>query len=244
MIEVKSLRGIRQLVLSRPERGNALSAELVEGLIEAVAAAESDPDAHTIVFGTSGKNFCTGFDLGSIEVETDAALLHRFVRIEMLLAAVWHSHLRTVACARGKTWGAGADLFTACSIRVCGPDTSFRFPGARFGLVLGTRRLAERVGTDLARRLVAEDIILDAAGAVASGLASEVRTDLSTDYLQSSPAPLIDSQTAAFLSSATRADHRDADLALLVRSAVTAGLKERMVGYRDASRAAAERRRR
>jgi enoyl-CoA hydratase len=103
-----------------------------------------------------------------------------------------------VACARcapsrwraGRTWGAGADLFAACDLRVAAPDTLLRFPGAQFGMVLGTRRLAERIGADAARRLVLEGGELSAPQALAAGLASSVGDD-------AAPPPQVDRATAA-----------------------------------------------
>src|SRR3546814_5165189 len=43
--------------------------------------------------------------------------------------------------------GAGADMFVACQRRIVVGEAAFRFPGAAFGLVLGTGRLARLVGS-------------------------------------------------------------------------------------------------
>jgi len=69
----------------------------------------------------------------------------RFVRIEMLLQAVATSPARTVALAHGKVFGAGADLFACCHHRIAAAGTTFRMPGLKFGLMLGTRRFAASV---------------------------------------------------------------------------------------------------
>ena len=57
----------------------------------------------------------------------------------------------TVALAHRFAFGAGADLFAACRRRIAAPGTKFAFPGVRFGVALGTGRLARRVGPDTAR---------------------------------------------------------------------------------------------
>jgi enoyl-CoA hydratase/carnithine racemase len=228
--------GVARLVLARPARGNALSADLVEGLIAALAAACDDANVHTVLIAGDGAHLCTGFDLSGLETSSDGDLLARFVRIETLLAMLWHAPVRTVAIATGRTWGAGADLFAVCDHRIADPGASFRFPGAGFGLVLGTRRLAERVGADRARRWVIDGLQVDAAGALASGLATEL-ADVAGDpgaALGLVPgAPAIDRATARAIRAATRADHRDADLAALVRSAAHPGLQARILAYRD-----------
>ena len=225
MLHRHTAAGTITLTLARPERGNALSAPLVEALLEETARAFETPDVHTLALRAEGRHFCTGLDLSDLETASDGELLLRLVRIETLLARLWHAPLRTVAVAQGRAWGAGADLFVACEQRVALPGASFRFPGAQFGIVLGTRRLAERIGTDAARAAVIGGLELDAEAALRCGLACAA---------QDSPfEPRVDATTARALRAATRADHRDADLAALVRSAAEPGLRERVAAYRQ-----------
>lgn len=247
--------GVAVLLLARPSRGNALSAALVEALLAALHGALADTSVHTVVFAGTGRHFCTGFDLSALDGCSDGDLLARFVRIETLLDAVWRAPVRTVAVAHGRCWGAGADLLAACDLRLAAPDASFRFPGAAFGLVLGTRRLAERVGTDQARVWVTEGTPIDAAAAAAAGLASRPAGPAPDDdarrdawaRAQLGTAPVIDRDTLAALRAASRpaggpgADAlADADLAALVRSAARPGLQARLVAYRERARHAAD----
>jgi len=243
MIRVATGSGVTTVTLDRADRGNALSAELVEALREAVDHACADRVVHTLVVTGAGRHLCTGLDLSELDSSSDGDLLARLVRIEMLLATLWHAPVRTVAIATGRTWGAGADLFAACDLRLAGADATFRFPGAGFGVVLGTRRLAERVGTDRARQWVAGGVEVDAAQAVAGGLATtliESAGAAGVDAVRASigPAPSVDRDTLTATRAATRADHRDADLAALVRSAARPGLAARIAAYRDRLRAA------
>jgi len=219
--------------LDRSAKGNALSAALVDELAGKLQAALADPAIHTIAFTGAGRNFCTGFDLSDLDETSDAELLQRFIRVEQLLDAVWRSPVRTVALAQGRTWGAGADLFAACDSRLATSDAEFRFPGAAFGLVLGTRRLAQRVGRDEARRLTCNDGLLSSGSALAAGLVSALVPDAADETLLSHiQAPAADRATVAALRAATLAGDSDADLAALVRSAARPGLKERIIKYR------------
>ncbi len=227
MLSTEQLPGITTLTLQRPERANALGPELVEALISAAEAAIADPTVHTLVLRGAGRHFCTGLDLSDLATLSDGDLLLRLVRIETLLALLWHAPIRTVALAHGRTWGAGADLFAVCEQRLVHPDTTLRFPGAQFGIVLGTRRLAERIGVDAARALVLEGGELDAPQAMALGLATQLG-----DTAAELAAPRPDATTARAIRSATRDDCRDADLAALVRSAARPGLQSRIIAYR------------
>ncbi|MEZ5728335.1 MAG: enoyl-CoA hydratase/isomerase family protein [Burkholderiaceae bacterium] len=236
--------GIATITLARPRRGNALSAELVDAIHTAMDSALADASVHTLVFRAEGAHFCTGFDLGDLDTSSDGDLLLRFVRIEQLLARVWAAPVRTVALAQGRCWGAGADLFAACEERIASTDASFRFPGAGFGIVLGTRRLIARVGEHLGRRLVTNALTIDADMAKTCGLATTLAAPDETDALlaQCSAAPRVTATTAGALRAASRsgdASALEADLAALVRSAAAPGLRERIATYRDAVRASA-----
>jgi 1,4-dihydroxy-2-naphthoyl-CoA synthase len=226
MLTIEHQAGVTLLRLQRPERGNALGPMLVEGLISAASEAFANASVHTLVLQGEGRHFCTGLDLSDLATLSDADLLLRLVRIETLLAMLWHAPIRTVAQAKGRTWGAGADLLVACEQRLVGSDTTLRFPGAQFGLVLGTRRLAERIGADAARALVLEGGELDATQALALGLASRITDTLALALLRTS------GDTGRAVRAASRSDLRDADLAALVRSAAVPGLQQRITQYR------------
>lgn len=232
--------GVATISLERPERGNALSVELVEALLDAFGRVVSDGSVHTVVLRARGRHFCTGFDLSGLDTETDASLLARFVRIETLLDALWRAPLRTVAIGQGRIVGAGADLFAACDLRLLAPGATLRFPGAGFGIVLGTRRLARRVGEATALRWVSEATTIADRDAVAAGLASEMLEPgdpsgaADEHALPSSlQAPLAERATIAALRRALDDGHADTDLAALVRSAARPGLKRRIETYRD-----------
>lgn len=232
--------GVAHVTLARLARGNALAPPVVETLLDAVAAAVHDPRVHTLVLRGRGRHFCTGFDLSDAESAGDGELMRRLVRVEQLLAALWHAPVRTVALAHGRTFGAGADIVAACDRRVATPDAEFAFPGARFGVVIGSRRLAVRLGEDVARRFVTEGETLSAAQAHAAGLLTDIVDEGALDaFVASLPPPVTDRATLAAMRAAMRPDQRDADLAALVRSTAVPGLAARIVRYRatlDASR--------
>ncbi len=233
MLEFTLTSGLATVCLQRGSRGNALAGDLVERLLTALPQAWSDPAVHTLVVRGEGKHFCTGFDLDGLEQQSDGDLLYRFVRIEMLLAMLWHAPIRTVAIAAGRTWGAGADMVAACDIRLACSATRFRFPGAGFGIVLGTRRLAARVGEGLARRWVTEATEVSAQQALVAGLITDIVEPEEQDAWIAAQltAPKVERDVAEALHRASRADLRDADLAALVRSAAVPGLRGRIADY-------------
>src|SRR3954466_11647980 len=92
---------VTRLTLNRPDKANALSASLVEALINAVEYAETDGTRLLILEG-NGNHFCAGFDFGGYHDAAEGELVLRFVRIEHLLQRVYHAPFWTLALAHGK----------------------------------------------------------------------------------------------------------------------------------------------
>jgi enoyl-CoA hydratase/carnithine racemase len=227
--------GVTRLRLARSDKANALDASLVDALLDAVGAAARDGTRLLVIEG-EGKNFSAGFDFTGYEQSTQGDLLLRFVRIEQLLQSVYHAPFATLALAHGRNFGAGADLFIACATRVASHDATFRMPGLRFGVQLGTRRLASRIGAEAAHAMLAESRTLEGIEARELGFVQrlEARDDWeSIVQMEAGRAAQLSPGAAARLAAATVPDTRAADMADLVASVAEPGLAERIKAYRD-----------
>lgn len=243
MLQTRRTGDCWTLTLHREDKMNALNADLVEALIEEVGNARA-AGARVIVFRGAGRNFSAGFDSGELERQTDGDLLLRFVRIETLLNMVAVSPCLSVAFAHGRNFGAGVDLFAACRQRYCSSDATFRMPGLRFGLVLGTRRFAELVGVAHAQRILQESLVVGARQAESIGLATRLLEPEDWDNAISEATRIalaLDPLAQQQLHQALCRENADRDLAALVRSAARPGLKNRIAEYKqgeaDAARA-------
>ena len=221
------------LTLNRPDKMNALSASLVEALQAAVDEAARS-GVRLLVLRGNGRNFSAGFDFGGVESQSEGDLLLRFVRIEQLLQSLYHAPFDTLALAHGKNFGAGVDLFGACTLRIAAPEASFRMPGLQFGLVLGTRRFATQVGAERARAILQASHTFGTEEALGLGFVhrsvdAEEWPDLVVEAEQAATG--LAPATATRLGGVLRTDTRDADLADLVRSAAEPGLKARIAAY-------------
>jgi enoyl-CoA hydratase/carnithine racemase len=227
--------GATHVTLTRPDKANALNDAMVGALQDALAAAQED-GTRLLVLQAEGRHFCAGFDLSNLDDCSDGDLLLRFVRIETVLQTLYHLPFPTLALAKGLAMGAGADLFSACGQRVAAPGTQFRMPGLAFGILLGTRRLAARIGPDAARRIQNETRAFDATEAHALGFATDVVEDADWPAVVAAAtrtAKTLAPEATAALFRATAADTRDADMADLVASAARPGLNRRIQGYRN-----------
>lgn len=222
------------LTLNRPDRLNALDAGLVEALLAALASAARD-GTRIIVFRGAGKGFSGGFDFSGLDTHSDGDLVLRFIRLEQVLQAVWTAPFVTMATAHGACFGAAADLVAACSIRVASADTKFRMPGLRFGIALGTGRLARIVGADAARQLLTTSRVFDAAEAARIGFIGEIAAPEAWDERidrATADAGILSAESRARMLRLTRGDTTGAvDMAELVASISAPGLKERVASY-------------
>lgn len=233
LVQVTQREAATLITLNRPEKMNALSAELVEQLIEAVDAAHARA-SDLIVFRGEGRNFSAGFDFGGYESQSEGDLLLRFVRIETLLQKIAGSPALTLALAHGKNFGAGVDLFGACMLRHAAPSSTFRMPGLKFGLVLGTRRFAAIVGADAARDVLTHTRTMTVEEAAAMGFVTCVQEpDEWEAGIEAALASARELKPAAraMLHEALAPHTADADMASLVRSAAEPGIKARIAAY-------------
>lgn len=221
------------LTLDRPGNANALSPDLVEALIEVL----SEPrDIRLCVLRGTGRHFCAGFDLSEIETLSDGDLLWRFLRIETLLQMVHHAPFPIMALAQGQAVGAGADLFAACWHRIAAPDARFRMPGWNFELALGTRRLANLIGSAAARDMLIDTRTVLTTEAREIGLATDVVDPAAwpgaVDAMRRRTAVLPPAAMREMLALTIR-DTRSEDMAALVATAARPGLRDRVAAYRE-----------
>ena len=150
-----------------------------------------------------------------------------------MLQAVAYASIDTVAFIHGSTIGAGADLAIACRHRAASSNTKMMFPGSRFGLVLGTRRLAECVGGERAQRMVGGAQI-NTQEALEIGIANTIlEASEQADYENTLLEFILQvpADTRSQILKATRVDTRAEDMTDLVKSASAADLKERLAKY-------------
>lgn len=227
---------VARLVLDRPERANALDADAVESLHAGLDRAEAD-GALVVVVEARGRTFCGGLDLGRLDDETDATLLHRLVRVQLLLERLRDTPAVTVARVTGAAVGAGADLALATDVRLALPRASLRFPGSGFGAVLGTGRLAALTTPSFATEAALSARRIDASEAAELDLLRVTSSETALDAAVArtvEAARVVPTGTVARLRRAAWPAASDDPLGHLVRSlAATPGLRDRIRHYRE-----------
>ena len=141
--------------LNRPERHNAINLDLAESLVTALERAETDGETKVvIVTGSGGKAFCAGQDMleaSGIEPGlADPKSSSAYLAIDRFAA----SPLPLIAAVNGYCYGGGAALALSCDIRIAAQQSTFRFPGAEYGLVVGAASLPRLVGAARAKEII------------------------------------------------------------------------------------------
>jgi 2-(1,2-epoxy-1,2-dihydrophenyl)acetyl-CoA isomerase len=144
------------ITLNRPERLNALTVEMADGLMEALDAAEADESCRAVLVTGAGRAFCAGQDLTAIVDIAPAEIGHLLDHYNPLIRKLRALSMPVVCAVNGVAAGAGANLALACDIVLAGEGASFVQAFARIGLIPdcgGTWFLPRLVGMARARAL-------------------------------------------------------------------------------------------
>jgi len=176
--------GVAWLTLNRPERLNALSAEMTEGLTEALSRFATARDVGSIVITGAGRGWCSGGDVKSMEargrdqtVEDRVDGLRRSHQLPLLMR---NCPKPIVAMINGPVAGAGLGLALAADIRVAGKSARFGTAFVRIGYsgdYGGTWSLTRLVGTAKARELYLLGDVIDADEAYRLGMVNRLVND-------------------------------------------------------------------
>ncbi|MGH2545961.1 MAG: enoyl-CoA hydratase/isomerase family protein [Actinomycetota bacterium] len=172
--------GVATIELARPDKRNAISAQMFSELGDAAEAAASDPGIRAVLVRGDGPSFCAGIDvtlLGQL-AGTRGARLRSFIRTaQRPFLTLAQMDKPSVAAVQGHALGAGFQLALACDLRVCAEDVRFAMLEVRFGLIPdlgGIHRLSRLIGPARTKELVWTGRTVEPEEAERLGLANRV----------------------------------------------------------------------
>jgi enoyl-CoA hydratase/carnithine racemase len=229
--------GICQVMFNRPQKANALNAELAHAFLQALQAIPGS-DCHAVIIEGVGRNFCAGFDFEDFEILSTADIIERFVAIEKSIQLLRRAPFISVAVVQGAAFGAGADIVASSTYRFGSDRTRFRFPGFQFGVALGTRHLAHLIGMQKARQILLENSIVGCDEALAIGLLTHRENE--TVLLEKAKAfagiaASLDPFSIERILRLTAFSDPDRDMSDLIESLSRPGLHQRIAEYRNAT---------
>ena len=174
-------RGITKITLNRPETLNAINADLLDGLVDALRKHASSKII--ILEGQGNRSFCAGEDLKETlapRTETAEELRRAFQQLQDITRLTSSSSVIVVSAVQGFAIGGGAEIALAADFVIGGPGAKFRFPEVPIGHAATggiTLRLTTMVGLLKAKELLLTGRFIDAEAALKIGLLSEVVAD-------------------------------------------------------------------
>ncbi|AEB10858.1 enoyl-CoA hydratase/isomerase family protein [Marinithermus hydrothermalis] len=179
MVNVTDHDTLRVLTLNRPEARNPLSPEVVQGLMEALDAAERDPNVRAVVLTGAGKAFSAGADLKFLEAVTELGAernLEHSRELMRLFHRVYTYPKPTIAAVNGPAVAGGAGLATACDLVVMDETAKIGYTEVRIGFVAALVGviLTRTVGEKHAKELLLTGRLVPAHEAHRMGLVNEV----------------------------------------------------------------------
>ncbi|MBA2382095.1 MAG: enoyl-CoA hydratase/isomerase family protein [Chloroflexi bacterium] len=165
--------GVR-LVLNRPAKLNAISAELREALTAAIAAAAADVRVRVIAIAGAGRAFCAGYDLSEAAPPTAWDWRDVLARDVEATLAVWSCPKPVIAQVHGYALAGGLELAMACDLIVAAEGAQLGEPEIRFGSAPVTLLMPFLIGQKRTRELLLTGDLIDAAEAERIGLINRV----------------------------------------------------------------------
>ena len=175
---------IVKITLNRPDTRNALSGDIIEGLVEYIQKADKDKNVGCVILTGAGKSFSSGGNLQEIKDMTTKdqmtqAQLEDWYRfgIQKIPLTMNSIDVPVVAAVNGHAIGAGNDLCTMCDIRIAGEDAKFSESFLRIGIIPGDGGswfLPKIIGLARANEMILTCDVLDANKALDWGLVSKV----------------------------------------------------------------------
>ena len=131
-VRVETEAGVMTVTLADVENRNALGAALLQGLYDAIVAANDDPGIRAVVVTNEGNTFCAGANLkersGGTRSDTPS------VGFEELLRAIQSSPTPIIGRIAGHVVGGGNGLASALDISIAAEDVKFGFTEVRLGV--------------------------------------------------------------------------------------------------------------
>ena len=179
---VSARDGTATVVISNPDRRNAMTVAMARALPGVLAGLAADPGVRVLVLTGEGGTFCAGADIseftgpGAVREAQEA-----MGAAEQALAAF---PLPTLAAVRGSCVGGGCQLAAACDLRFAAEGARFGVTPARLGIVYpaaSTRRLVELAGPSTAKYLLFSAELIGHERALRTGLVDEVLPEAELD---------------------------------------------------------------
>jgi enoyl-CoA hydratase len=175
--------GVGVITFNNPEKRNAMSLDMWEGVGSALIELRDDPNVRVLILtGAGDKAFVSGADISQFEKNRhNAAASEEYSRKSAAQRALLADYPKPIiACIRGFCLGGGMQVAMSADIRIASENSQYGIPAARLGIAYGfdgLTNLVSLVGPSWARLIMYTGMRIDSAEAVRIGLVDRVVPD-------------------------------------------------------------------
>jgi enoyl-CoA hydratase/carnithine racemase len=168
LVETKEKNNVFWVILNRPEKANAINAEMWRGIADKLDEGSRAADSRVVAITGNGRFFSAGEDIVDLSgATTFTAAYDLFIgTLRPVFDKVLRCQKPVIAAVNGQAVGAGTEIVFACDMAVASPDASFSLAQGKRGIgpalaltlglpVMGRKRLTEAAMTG--RRFSAEE---------------------------------------------------------------------------------------
>jgi enoyl-CoA hydratase len=170
-----------EVVLNRPDKGNALTMPMLLRLAEIVRDLEADREIRAVVLRGRGRFFCTGGDIAAWGALTPRQMAREWIIPGIqVLSAISALPVPVIAVLSGHAIGGGLELAMAADLRIARREAQCSIPEVGLGMVSGwggIRRLSELIGVARARHMALLGVPITASEALEWGLVTAIADD-------------------------------------------------------------------
>lgn len=192
LVTIAKSDGVADVRFNRPDKYNALSAEMFEAIVAAGESLRDANDVRVVVLSGNGRGFCAGLDFSSFQGmagsserqprTNTAALFERSAEHPenraQRPAMVWKRlPMPVIAAIHGVAFGGGCQIALGADIRIAAPDAKLSVMEIKWGLIPDmslTQTLRDLVPLDVAKELTFSGRVLSGTEAQALGLVTRV----------------------------------------------------------------------
>ena len=175
--------GVGIITFNNPEKRNAMSLDMWEGLGSALVELRDDPEVRVVIMvGAGDKAFVSGADISQFEkTRHNAEAAEEYSKKSAAQRALLADFPKpTIACIRGFCLGGGMQVAMLADSRIASENSQFGIPAAKLGIAYGydgLKHLVSLVGPSWARLIMYTGMRIDSAEALRIGLVDRVVPD-------------------------------------------------------------------
>ncbi len=176
-LEVERKAGFVVVWLNRPDKLNALNAQMLQELQDLFVNIANDASVYAVILSGRGKAFAAGADIAELHrlnADTGESFAHRG---QGVMNAIEQCGKPVIAAVNGYALGGGCELALACHLRFASTKAKFGQPEVNLGIIPGyggTQRLPRVVGVAIALEMILSGEMIDAEQAARIGLVNRV----------------------------------------------------------------------